>query len=40
MKFDDAIKCASTNQLRYHQIKNNLKVFWDENFKIKKIEHI
>ena len=38
LKFEEAIKCASLNQMQYHNIKNNLKVYWSENNTIKKVE--
>ena len=40
IKFEDAIQFASSNQLKYHNIHNNIKVYWNETFKIEKIEFI
>ncbi len=40
LKFDDIIQCSSANQMAYHNITNNLKVFWDEENNINKVEFI
>ncbi len=40
LKFTDAIKIASANQLNYHKLNNKLKIFWNESNKISKIEFI
>ena len=40
LKIEDAIKCASSNQLKYHNLKNNLKVYWNKSNKISKVEFI
>ncbi len=37
LKFEDAIQCASSNQLNYHNIKNNLKIFWNNDNTINNI---
>ena len=36
----DAIKTASSNLLKYHNIKNNIKIYWDKFNKITKVEFI
>lgn len=38
INFEDAIQCASSNQLKYHNIQNNLKVYWNDNNLIEKVE--
>ncbi len=40
LKFEDAIKAASSNQIKYHNINNNLKVYWNNLNKIEKVEFI
>lgn len=40
IKFEDAIQCASSNLLNYHNISNTLNVFWNDLNKIEKIEII
>lgn len=40
LKIEDALFCASSNQLKYHNLKNNLKVHWDNLNKIEKVELI
>ena len=40
LKIEDALICASSNQLKYHNLKNNLKVHWDNLNKIEKVELI
>lgn len=36
----DAVCAASSNQLKYHNIKNNLKVYWNSSNEIEKVEFI
>lgn len=40
LKIEDALTCASSNQLKYHNLKNNLKVYWNNLNKIEKVELI
>ncbi|MBQ9245280.1 amidohydrolase family protein [bacterium] len=40
LKLEDAIALASSNQLKYHNLSNNLKVYWNEQNKIEKVEFI
>ena len=40
LKIEDAIKCASSNQLKYHNLRNKLKVYWNKSNKINKVEFI
>lgn len=40
LNLEDALKCASSNQLTYHNLKNNLNVYWDKSNKIEKVEII
>jgi N-acetylglucosamine-6-phosphate deacetylase len=40
LKFEDAVKCASSNQQKYHNLNNKLKLYWNEQNKIEKIEII
>ena len=40
LKLEDALTCASSNQLKYHNLKNNLKVYWNSNNSIEKVEFI
>lgn len=40
LKIEDALVCASSNQLKYHNLKNNLKVYWNSSNKIEKVEFI
>ncbi len=40
IKFEDAITCASSNQLKYHNIQNNIKVYWTKDYNIECIEYI
>ena len=40
LKIEDALICASSNQLKYHNLKNNLKVYWNSNNTIEKVEFI
>ena len=39
LKLKEALICASSNQLKYHNIENNLKVYWNDST-IEKIEFI
>lgn len=34
LSFEEAIKMASTNQLKYHNLKNNCDIFWNENLEV------
>lgn len=36
----DALTCASSNQLKYHNISSNLKVYWTDSHTIDKVEFI
>ena len=38
LKLKDALICASSNQLKYHNLKNNLKVHWNNYNEIEKVE--
>ena len=38
LNLEDAIRCASSNQLKYHNLENNLQLCWDESNNT--IEHI
>lgn len=40
LKIEDALTCASSNQLKYHNLKNNLKVYWNSSNTIEKVEFI
>ena len=40
LKLEDALCCASSNQLKYHNLKNNLKVHWNDLNKIERVELI
>ena len=40
LKLEDALCCASSNQLKYHNLKNNLKVHWNHLNKIERVELI
>lgn len=40
LKFEDAICAASNNQLNYHNIKNNINVYWNELNEIEKVEYL
>ncbi|MBQ8887299.1 MAG: hypothetical protein IJY61_06325 [Candidatus Gastranaerophilales bacterium] len=40
LKIEDATICASSNQLKYHNISSNLKVYWTDSNTIDKIEFI
>ena len=40
LKIEDALTCASSNQLKYHNLKNNLKVYWNASNLIEKVELI
>ncbi len=40
LKLEDAIKTASSNQQKYHNLTNNLKLYWNEQNKIEKLEII
>ncbi len=40
LKIEDAIKCASSNQIFYHNIENNLKVYWNDFNQIEFVEFI
>ncbi len=40
LNLKDALTCASSNQLKYHNLKNNLKVYWNDSNKIEKVESI
>ena len=40
LKIEDAIKCASSNQLSYHNIENNLKIYWNDSNQIDFVEFI
>ncbi len=40
LKFEDAVKAASSNQMKYHNINNNLKVYWNNLNQIEKTEFI
>lgn len=38
LNLEDALTCASSNQLKYHNLKNNLNVYWNELNIIEKVE--
>lgn len=40
LKIEDALICASSNQLKYHNLNNNLKVYWNDSNSIEKVEFI
>lgn len=40
LKLEDAVKTASSNQLKYHKLNNNLKIYWNEFNEINKLEFI
>lgn len=40
LKLEDALTCASSNQLKYHNISSNLKVYWTDSNTIDKVEFI
>ncbi len=40
LPFDIAVKTASQNQLKYHNIKNKITVFWNDDYTIEKAELI
>ena len=40
LKFEDVIKYTSSNQLKYHNLKNNLKVYWNDDYTIQKVEFV
>lgn len=40
LKFENALQTASANQLNYHRLNNNIKVYWNEIHKIEKVEII
>lgn len=40
LKIEDAIFAASSNQLNYHKLKSNIKIYWNNLHKIEKIEFI
>ncbi len=40
LPFDKIIQTASENQLKYHKLNNNLKVYWNEDYTINKVEFI
>lgn len=40
LNLKDALTCASFNQLKYHNLKNNLKVYWNNLNEIEKVELI
>lgn len=40
MTLKNAVNAASSNQLKYHNLKNNLKVYWNDSNKIEKVEFI
>ncbi len=40
LAFSQAVKYASDNPLNYHNLKNNLKVYWNDDFTINKTEFI
>lgn len=40
LNLKDALTCASSNQLKYHNLKNNLKVYWNNLNEIEKVELI
>ena len=40
LNLKDALHCASSNLLKYHNLNNNLKVYWNNSNKIEKVELI
>ena len=40
LKIEDAILTASSNQLNYHKLKSNIKIYWNNFHKIEKVEFI
>lgn len=40
LKLEDALVCASSNQLKYHNLENNLKVHWNSFNKIEKVQFV
>lgn len=40
LKIEDALICASSNQLKYHNLKSNLKVYWNSFNTIEKVEFV
>ncbi|MCD7879994.1 MAG: hypothetical protein LUG16_08705 [Candidatus Gastranaerophilales bacterium] len=38
IKFEDAVKCASSNQIKYHNLTNNLTLYWNDNNVIEKVK--
>ena len=40
LNLKDALICASSNQLKYHNLKNNLNVYWNNLNEIEKVELI
>ena len=40
LKLEDALVCASSNQLKYHNLKNNLNIYWSNSNEIEKVEFI
>ncbi len=38
LKFEDVIKCVSLNQMEYHKLSNNLKVYWSDDNTIKEVK--
>ncbi len=40
LTFETAIKTASSNQLKYHKIKNNIKVYWNNLNQIEKVKFV
>ena len=40
LTLEDALICASSNQLKYHNISSNLKVYWTDSNTIDKVEFI
>lgn len=37
LSFENAIKCASSNQLKYHNIESNINIVWNDDLTIDKI---
>lgn len=40
LNLKDALTCASSNQLKYHNLKNNLNVYWNSSNEIERVELI
>ncbi len=40
LNLEDALTCASSNQLKYHNLNNNLNVYWNNANEIEKVEII